>query len=254
MLLRNAMIGSVLCLCTILLATGAETRASEGSPHPTGTCGHADLSRTITVIGEGQVQTEPDVAKANVGVRVSASTVGKATSENRSMMVAVLDALRRAGVAKVDMQTSNYSIHYEPPRPEPTPRDRAGEKATEGRYHVSNMVAVTIRDMDKVDSVLEAVTEAGANQIWGVRFSVDKPDELASEARKLAVVHAREKAKELAGLHNVRLGALVSISEAIGPGAAPVARAHMEMARGGPIVPGEVSFTARLQVTYSIGD
>jgi uncharacterized protein YggE len=252
MLLRNAMIGSVLCVATMLFAAGARTHASEKAPHPTGTCGHADPTRTITVIGEGQVQTEPDVAKANVGVRVTASTVRNATSQNKKKMVAVLDALRRAGVAKADMQTSNYSIHYEPPRPEPTPRDRGGEKATEGRYHVSNMVAVTIRDMDKVDAVLEAVTEAGANQIWGVRFSVDKPENLASEARRLAAAQAREKAEELAALHNVHLGPVVSISEAIGPGPAPVARAHMEMARGGPIVPGEVSFTARLQVTYGI--
>jgi uncharacterized protein YggE len=207
--------------------------------------------RTITVIGEGRVSVRPDVARANVGVLSIAPTVKEAVAQNRSGMMAVLAALKQAGIAEKDILTSNYSIHHEQPPP-----DREGGRGRpdfKGRYHVNNMALVTIRDMDKVDAVLDAVTGAGVNQIWGVNFVVDNTDSVSARAREMAVAQARTKAEELARAGGVRLGQMISISEDVGGRPVPMGRvAMMEASGGGPISAGELTFSAQVQVVYGM--
>ena len=76
----------------------------------------------------------------------------------------MLQALADLGVEERDMATSNFSIHYENPRPK--------VEGDEGQYRVSNMLRVELSDFEQVDSVLEEVVRAGANQIWGVEMVV----------------------------------------------------------------------------------
>lgn len=205
--------------------------------------------RTITVAGEGRVSVRPDVARANVGVVVTAPKVKEAVAQSRTLMVAALAALRRVGVAEKDIRTSNYSITHE----QPSPKEREGSAGTRGRYNVTNMVLVTIRDIEKVDAVLDAVTEAGVNQVWGVNFEVDDPDSAAAKAREMAVAQARTKAEGLARASGVRLGPVLSISEDGGGRPMPMARmAMMEASGGGPISAGELTFSAQVQVVYGI--
>jgi uncharacterized protein YggE len=80
-------------------------------------------------------------------------------------------------------------------------------------YHVNNNVSVTIRDLAKVGAVLDAAIEAGANSIYGVSFSVAEPEKLEAEARGKAIANALAKAKELAQLNGVEVGAVVSVSD-----------------------------------------
>lgn len=211
----------------------------------------AGPARTITVVGEGRVSVRPDVARANVGVVVTAPKVKDAVSQNRALMVAALAALRKVGVAEKDILTSNYSIHHE--QPPPKEGEERGSAGSRGRYNVTNMVLVTIRDIEKVDAVLDAVTEAGVNQIWGVHFAVDNTDSVSAKAREMAVAQARAKAEELARAGGVRLGPVLSISEDVGGRPVPMARmAMMEASGGGPISAGELTFSAQVQVVYGI--
>jgi uncharacterized protein len=72
----------------------------------------ADL-HTVTVVGHGEVHAKPDVARANLGVEVTAPTVEEATKLSSARMTSLLDALKRAGVAEKDIRTSNFSINFE---------------------------------------------------------------------------------------------------------------------------------------------
>ena len=154
-------------------------------------------------------------------------------------------------MAEKDILTSNYSIYHEPPAPKEREEKRGAE--VKGRYNVSNMVQVTIRDIEKVDAVLDAVTEAGVNQVWGVSFAVDNPDSAAAKAREMAVAQARAKAEGLARASGVRLGPVISISEDVGGRPLPMGRmAMMEASGGGPISAGELTFSAQVQVVYGI--
>jgi uncharacterized protein YggE len=211
------------------------------------------IERSITVVGEGKASVAPDVAEANVGVEVLAPTVKEATAEAKERMTAIMTALQKAGIAEKDIQTSNYSIYFER-YPEVMPVAEEGRPEMEGNYRVSNMVQVTIRDLDQVGAVLDGVIEAGANSVYGVSFTVDDPSEVRSEARSKAIADAKARAQELATLNGVSLGEVLQVSEVIGgPFLAVGMSRAVEYAGGaGPISPGELEYSVQIQVTYAI--
>jgi uncharacterized protein YggE len=207
---------------------------------------------TITVVGEGKVNAEPDVARINIGIEVVGDTVKDSSNQAADIMEMVIASLEAQAVTGKDIQTSGYNVWVERPYgPEGMPSDQV-------RYHVGNTVIVTIRDLDKVGAVLDGTIEAGANNIYGVTFSVADPKPLMSEAREKAVADARAKAQELAELNGVALGQVLSISEVIVSGGTYVgdmrAAAFAEGlgGGGGPISPGELEMVTQLQITYAI--
>ena len=200
------------------------------------------IERTISVVGEGQASAVPDKARLSVGVVTSSTNVREAAAANRSSMQKMLQALADLGVEERDMATSNFSIHYENPRPK--------VEGHEGQYRVSNMLRVELSDFEQVDSVLEEVVRAGANQIWGVEMVVSDVEALAVQARAKAVERARAKAEELARLHGRKLGEVLRIVE--GGGGRPMARMLTMESGGGVIKPGEQSATVRLEVVYEL--
>lgn len=210
-------------------------------------------AQTITVVGQGKVSVEPDVAQVSIGVETSAETVGEAVAANGTQMEAILAALKDLGIAEKDIQTMNYSIQLDR-YPEPMPRAEGSSEEPAPQYRVSNMVNVTIRDLDKVGDVLDAVIEAGANNIWGVSFSLDDPEAAQAEARANAIADALSRAEALAELTGVELGPVMAVSEVIGGGVSPVSAAMVERAvsGGGPISPGELEIGYQVQVIYFI--
>jgi hypothetical protein len=215
----------------------------------------ASLPRTITVVGLGSVKIEPDIAQASIGVETVGATVRTATTEATSTMDSVMAALKGLGIADKDIQTSGYSV-WADRNPSPL-----GEGVTpqEPVYHVNNMVTVVIRKLDSVGAVLDASIEAGANSIYGVSFSIDKPEALESQARELAVADALKRAQELAALNQLMVGPVVSISEVVTGGSyesnfssKAFATAGYGGGGGGEISPGELELSLRLQIVYAI--
>ncbi len=211
-------------------------------------------AQTITVVGQGSVSVQPDIAQVSIGVETSSEAAAEAVKENEAQMEAILAALKEAGIAEKDIQTMNYSVYFER-NPEPMPLPAVSESGeVKPQYRVSNMVNVTIRDLDKVGDVLDAVIEAGANNIWGVSFSLDDPKSAQADARTEAITDATARAEALAGLSGVKLGPVMSISEVISGGSFPVPALMVERAAagGGTISPGELEIGYQVQVTYFI--
>jgi uncharacterized protein YggE len=207
---------------------------------------------TITVVGEGKVTLEPDIARVTIGVETVTATVKEASDQNRAIVEAVLAALAEQGIAEEDMQTSGFSIFAERFGPE-------GPLA-EGdvRYRVSNNVMVTIRELENVGTILDAAIEAGANNIYGIEFALDDPSVAESEARAAAIADAQAKAAELAELAGLPLGRIVSVSEVIASGgfyAGNFAEQARALGGGGtPITPGQLDLVMQLQVIFSIAE
>jgi uncharacterized protein YggE len=215
----------------------------------------ADHTRTVTVVGEGVVKIKPDIAQVTIGVEVVKPTVKDASTEANAIMDAVLAALAEAGVEDKDIQTSGFSIWVERVYgPDGSFDDE------QNRYHVNNSVYATLRDLDNVGATLDAAIEAGANNIYGVTFSLSDPKSVESDARAKAVENAQAKAAELAALNDVEVGAVVSISEVIGQGggyfggnfAAAAGAMYGGGGGGTPVNPGELSLSMQLQITYEL--
>ncbi|MGK3995574.1 SIMPL domain-containing protein [Sorangium sp. So ce1024] len=122
-------------------------------------------------------------------------------------------------------------------------------------YQVSNTVTVVIRNLDQVGAVLDTVVAAGANNVWGVSFGLDKTDALEAQAREKAIADARSRAEALARLQGVSLGRVVAISEIVesGPVHGRMAMASVAYGDAGtPVTPGEVQLGTQVKVVYAL--
>ncbi len=205
--------------------------------------------RQVTVVGQGEVKGAPDTAHVQIGVETEAKTASEALEENNVKATQIISQLKELAVEEKDIQTSNFSIHAK--------YDEKGRKVT--GYQVNNTVGVTIRNLDQAGTLLDEVVKVGANNIYGIQFSVDDPTTLLEEARTKAMENARTKASQLAQSAEASLGDALYITENIGsqpPSPRPM------MARGlgeqemndasVPMQPGEQTFSLHVQVTYEL--
>lgn len=206
-----------------------------------------EAQNAISVSGEGKVSTKPDMAEIIIGVESRAPTAKKAASQNSEDMNEVMAVLEGMGIAEEDIQTVDYSI-----RAEMHYREDEGPRVV--GYVVNNAVRVKVRDLDLVGDLLDEVTEAGANNIYGITFTIEDPRPFQEQAREMAVAEARSKAGQLAEAADVRLGDLLSLSEYIIGGPVYVERAMVEGMGGGapPISAGQLEITIQVQMSYEI--
>lgn len=185
-----------LTLCALLLvAAVAPVRADDMQ------------GRAIVVTGEGTVSAAPDMAEIAAGVQTRAATARAALDQNNSAMTKVLDALKGAGVADKDMQTTRVNLA---PAYESNPN--TGARRPNG-YQVTNSVTVRVRDLSKLGTLLDTLVSAGANNLGGVRFLIAEPQPLMDEARRKAVADATRRAKLLADAAGIHVGKVDRIDE-----------------------------------------
>lgn len=205
--------------------------------------------RSMSVSGTGRVTIVPDMATINVGVRTEAEAVAEALDTNTAQANAIADILKEdMGVAEDDIQTSNFNVY-------PAERYDPMTGQVEGQYFVvENTVNVTVRDLSQLGSVLSAVVEAGANNIYGINFSVEDREAAVAEARQLAIEDAQAKAQAIAEEAGVKLGDLVNIS--VSSNDMPISYFD---AKGGayaeaavPIAAGTLAIAMQANLTYEI--
>jgi uncharacterized protein YggE len=211
---------------------------------------HDTNARTMTIVGHGEVKMAPDLAIITLGVMNSAATAREALDANNASMNSVMAALKTAGIAASDIQTSNFSIA---PRYDYGQDNRQPPRVV--AYDVSNTVTITVRKLEALGAVLDQTVSQGSNQINGIMFSVADPGPAQDAARKLAVADAQRKAKLFATAAGIGLGDILSLSEAIGyPPPVPTYRKTMqaEAASAVPIAQGEQTLTVDVNIVWEI--
>ena len=207
--------------------------------------------RTIQVAGSGSVTGEPDLATLDLGVAVERETVAEAREAAASAMTAILTSLRANQVAEEDMQTGSLGIH---------PLYDYGDKGRTLRgYMVNNTVRVKVRKLDTLGEVIDDAADAGGNSIVinSIQFMIEDTTPLQTQARKLAVEDAEEKARTLAETSGAELGEPLSITESTWfqgpPSPFQAEEALADAARTStPVLPGELTVTVAVTVVYRI--
>ena len=199
----------------------------------------------LDISATGEVSRVPDIAVISAGVVTRSSTAVGALAENATRMERVRAALKRAGIADRDIQTSNVSLNPDYRYVENQPPQLTG-------YNASNTVNIRFRDIKATGRILDALVAEGANQINGPSLTIDKPDSALDEARTKAIANGRARAELYARSLGMRVTRLLSVSETSGYGGGPVpmyARgAVAQMDAKTEVVPGE----QQLQVTVSM--
>jgi uncharacterized protein len=194
----------------------------------------------IVVTGEGSVSVAPNYAQIRSGVTIRTKTVKEGVEVNSKVMVAIIAALKGAGIAERDIQTARFSI-----QPVYAPQEPRTEPKLSG-YSISNQVNVTIREIGKVGDVLDRIVAAGATDIGNVAFLVSDASKALDQAREAAIADARRKAEVYAKAAGVQLGRAEWITEDTGNGP-PMPMMARAQAAPVPIASGED--TLRVQVT-----
>jgi len=175
---------------------------------------------SISVTGEGEAVSIPDIASFSFSVSADAKLVNDAQDKVTRKIDAILASLKSLGIEDKDIKTTDYSVwpkysyepvicsnSYCPP-----------SKQVPDGYTASHGISLKIRKTEDAGKALALVGDGGASNISGISFGVDDPDKLTEEARALAIVDAKKKAKTLSKELGVRLVRVVSFYDNTGGG------------------------------------
>lgn len=234
----------------------------------------------FSVSAEGKVQTKPDSAEATIGFVGNGKTVIEAQTKTNAVMNKVADAIKKLGVSSDDIKTVSYNVNPEyssqpvsmelGTKPEfsgstngsaPAPAMQIMPVAPSRditpriiSYSVNSTLQVKIKDLQKVNDVIDTATQNGANQIYGVSFTLADKEKVLSEARKLAIANAKKKATEIAGQAGINLGRIVNIydneSTPYGGGMMYAAKAVPDAANQTQIQPGSTEIVVNVTLNY----
>lgn len=204
---------------------------------------------TVTVIGTGVITLKPDTASITLAVETVNTEVSVAATENAELMTRVTDALLQAGVAKDDIATRNYYVSQD------SSYNQETRKTEYSDYRVSNNLTITVRAIDKTGSVIDAALSAGANRLSNVNFYASDAVDAYEEARKLAIMQAKDAAQTLATAAEKKLGETTTIEEYNNPAAYRNTfseKAFMSDSAPTPITAGDTEISVRVQVVFEL--
>ena len=235
--MRNLILGGLL-LALSLVAIAIPVAAQQPEP-----------PRGVTIVGRGEVRAKPDLAVVRIGVVSQGATARAALDENNRAMQAILAALSDQAIAERDVQTSQFSVQ---PRYHHDPENQAPPRID--GYEVSNQVAATIRDLEKLGAVLDLAVSVGSNQVLGIDFSLADPEPRREDAGRLAVKDAMRKARLYAEAAGIELGPIRVIAEQARLGPPEPVYGRMEMAADAsvPIAAGEQAIAVEVTITWDI--
>jgi uncharacterized protein len=204
----------------------------------------------LDVVATGEVNRVPDLAIISAGVVTRASSATAALQQNANRMQRVIGALRRAGVAERDIQTSSINLNPDYRYVENQPPVLTG-------YQAQNQVSVRFRDIAQSGRILDALVAEGANQISGPTLTIDKPEAALDEARRDAISKARARAQLYGNAVGKRVGRILLISEAGGFAVPPpmpmmMRRGEAAQAADTSIIPGEQTLSVSLTVSFEL--
>lgn len=245
-----------LTLAASLAALALSTSASAQTAVPAPVL--AANATLLTLSADGRVTRAPDLATFSAGVVSQGKTASEALSANAADMTRVIAALKRAGIADRDIQTSNLSLNpvYQPQRSLPDGTIDPPQPRIIG-YQANNLVTVRQRKLGEFGKVIDTLVSAGANQVNGPNFEVDQPDAALDEARSAAMAKARARAELYARAAGLRVGRILSISENGGwspPQPVMYRMAAMEAAPppAPPVQAGELQLTITVSVQFEL--
>jgi hypothetical protein len=163
-----------------------------------------EASRTINVSGTAILNVPPDRALIQLGVESTGRTPSEVEAANAASIQRVIKALGALGIASKDIVTDRYII---------TPVYESYDSLYIKGYRIDNIVAVTLRDVEKVSQVIVEALESDANQVINVELYTSELRAYRDQAREMAMVAAQEKAEALAAAAQADTGCVLHISE-----------------------------------------
>jgi len=162
---------------------------------------------SIRVTGDARVTAKPDRVQIDVGVTTRAPTSQEAATRNAHDVDAVLAAVRKAAGPSAVLKTISYTLN-----PNYQFHPKGGEPTIDG-YIAANVVQVQLDDLGKIGAAIDAATQAGANQVQGIQFTLRDQDAVRAEALREAARRARAEAEVLAEALGLKVVRVLTVEE-----------------------------------------
>ena len=200
---------------------------------------------TIEVSGEGTVSVVPDRVTISVSVQNEGQDPKTLKQQNDATVSEVLQFLKGQNIPSKNITTQFVQLNK-----------NYDYNTKKYKYSASQTISVLLEDMSKYEKVMTGLVNSGVNRIGGISFGTSKKDELEAEARRLAILDAKQKATEYVKPLGQSVGKAVLISEfqqsSNGPG--PMYKMAMMDSSGGgeqeTLAPGEMEVKAKVNVSF----
>lgn len=234
----------------IALAAALLTSAAAALPAHADSADAAFRATTLNLSATGESKVTPDLATITLGVQTDGATAAQALSANAAQMTKVVAALKKAGIADRDIQTSSLNVSPQYVYEQNQPPKLNG-------YQASNQVTIQVRDLTKLGQTVDATVGAGATNVGGISFGLQNPQAAEDAARLDAVKALQAKADLYARATGYKIVRMVNLGEGGGymPSPPPMpmyAMAKREMADSSPVSAGELKVQVSVSATYEL--
>jgi uncharacterized protein YggE len=165
----------------------------------------------VTVHISEQLRSPPDQATISASTEATEPTATAALAADKVKTERLLQAIPAAGIAAKDVQTEGVSVGAEYTF---EPVNGRSSRRLLG-YTARNSVRIKTRQIDRLASLLDALTAAGASSVYGPQFSIADPAPLRAEARRRAMARGEAEATEYARNAGFARVQLLSVEEGV---------------------------------------
>lgn len=199
----------------------------------------------ISVSGEGKIKVVPDQGVITLGVENTGKEAAEVKKLNDEIVEKILKFIKKNNIPSTDFQTTNVNLG----------KNYDYEKK-KYNYSASQTVTVTLKDLSKYNEFMMGITETGVTNIHGIQFKSSKIESLEAEARKKAVLNAKQKANDYVSALNQKVGKAIFISDTSQTYyPQPMFKGAMAMAEDASmpretLAIGEIEINANVQVSF----
>lgn len=169
-----------------------------------------DANPTISVSGRAEIEFQPD--HVIISSAVNEEDKSARAAQTRAMRSAsnALAVAREFGVKDEDLATDYVTLRQIVQR-----EHREGGQIVERvtSYRAATSVRIVLRDIERYDELMAKLLEAGVNRIDSVHFDSEERIAKTREARKAAVLAAKEKASYLLAELGMKIGGVLKVEE-----------------------------------------
>jgi uncharacterized protein YggE len=187
-------------LKTLALVAAMSTGALSGMVQ----AGEVPEGPHVVTSGQASVDARPDMATLSIMVSVASKEAADAKKQADARVAQYFDFLQKSGIEKKDIDAANLSTQPE------YDYTKEGKSVLKG-YRAVRQVEVTLRQLDKLNDLLDGALKSGLNEIRTVELGVADAESYKEQARKAAIANATQQASALAEGFNAKLGPVYSV-------------------------------------------
>ena len=157
----------------------------------------------LSTVGAASIDAAPDIATINIEVSYLSKDAVDAKRKVDNRVGQYFDFLHKQGIERKDINAANLST-------QPEYNYQNGSSEFKG-FLAQRQVQVTLRQLGKLNEILDGALKLGLNEIRAITFGVASPDRYQEQVRQKAIQNATLLARSLAKGFEVKLGSIYSI-------------------------------------------